>query len=153
MSSWSKLILNIRLIVPLDGLEGDRGSGVEALSQHSTKQLHENSVNLIIRVMTSEIYDLPGVTPCIAVIRIATWKMDFVESSFYLLCTLYCTSYSVCYVLWTMYFTLYTVCYVLCTVCWTDITYQDSRYSCFVVFLVDLVLPVWWCKLLEVWWM
>ena len=93
------MILNMRLIVPLDGLEGDRGSGVEALSQHSTKQLHENSVNLIIRVMTSEIYDLPGVPPCIAVIRIATWKMDFVESSFYLLCTLYCTSYNVCYVL------------------------------------------------------
>ena len=105
------MILNMRLIVPLDGLEGDRGSGVEALSQHSTKQLHENSVDLIIRVMTSDIYNLPWVPPCIAVIRIATWKMDFVESN------LYCTSYSVCYVLCTMYFTLYIVCYVLCTVC------------------------------------
>ena len=74
-------------IVPLDSLEGDRGSGVEALSQHGTKQLHENSANLIIRVVTSDIYNLPWVSPCITVIRIATWKMDFVESSFYLLCT------------------------------------------------------------------
>ena len=48
------MILNMRLIVPLDGLEGDRGSGVEALSQHSAKQLHENSANLIILVVTSD---------------------------------------------------------------------------------------------------
>ena len=39
---------------------------------------------------------------------------------------------------------LYTVHYILCFVhCVCDITYQDSRYSCFVVFLVDLVLPGW----------
>ena len=114
------MILNIRLIVPLDGLEGDRGSGVEALSQHSAKQLHENCVNLIIRVMTSDIYNLPWVSPCIAVVRIATWKMDFVESSFHLLCTLSGTSYNVCYVLCTIYFTLYTISHVLCTVCVTS---------------------------------